>query len=188
MPFSALNPPPVKQKKMHEKTILKLKLLARLELQNLGMTDAGLALHLGVKTPVVVRLKRLKIYHQIKSQLVTGLVSDMDDSISNNYNLNKKLLRSAVPTALENLVALASQKMDKGMQLKASQEILDREGSFSKVSRQNVVVTDNKHGFATDEDNAIADEILQVAKAKHAINNPAQAPTIETPPSTESVQ
>jgi hypothetical protein len=184
MPFSSLHPAPVKVKnKLHEKTIIKLQILARLELQNLGMTDAALALHLGVKTQVVTRLKRTLIYGQIKSQLLSGIMSDMDESITNNYNLNRKILKSAVPTALENLVALAAQKIDKSLQFKASQEILDREGSFTKVSRQVVTVNDI-NGFASEEDNSIAKELIAAARLKKE----KDGVDISTPPVISSVQ
>lgn len=166
MPFSALNPPPIKKKRLHEKTIDKMQIAARIEMANLGMTDDAIAMHLGVRVAVFRRLKKVKMYQQIKSQLLTGILAPLDEDLNNNYNVNKRRLASAVPMALENLMALASQKVDKALQLKASQDLLDREGSFAKVSRQNVTVVD-KNQASTPEDDAVAAEILHAARASH---------------------
>lgn len=182
MPFSALNPPPIKKKRLHEKTIDKMQIAARLELMNLGMTDDAVAMHLGVRVAVFRRLKKVKIYQQIKSQLMHNIIAPMDEEINNNYRINKKRLASGVPIALENLLALASQKVDKALQLKASQDLLDREGSFAKVSRQNVTVVD-KNQASTPEDDAVAAEILHAARSSN--NNKVD---IDGEPLTNKVQ
>lgn len=189
MPFSALNPPPVKAKKLHEKTMDKMMIAARLEMANLGMTDDAIAMHLGVRVAVFRRLKKVKIYQQIKSQILTGILAPLDDDINNNYNVNRRRLASAVPTALENLIALASQKVDKALMLKASQDLLDREGSFGKVSRQNVTIND-KPAASTPEDDAVAGEILNAARARSAINNGSNGQPVDlgTAPLTDKVQ
>lgn len=185
MPFSALNPPPVKPHKLHEKTMDKIMIAARLEINNLGMTDDLIALHLGVRVAVFRRLKKVKIYQQIKSQLMTGVIASLDDEINNNYQINKRRLASAVPTALENLIALASQKLDKSLQLKASQDLLDREGSFAKISRANVTVQD-KPAASSPEDDAVAGEILQSVRNKTNAQTTMQ--TIDNDPLTDKVQ
>lgn len=182
MPFSALNPPPIKKKRLHEKTIDKMQIAARIEMANLGMTDDAIAMHLGVRVAVFRRLKKVKMYQQIKSQLLTGILAPLDEDLNNNYNVNKRRLASAVPMALENLMALASQKVDKGLQLKASQDLLDREGSFAKVSRQNVTVVD-KNQASTPEDDAVAAEILHAARSSN--NNKVD---IDGEPLTNKVQ
>ena len=194
------------RKKHHEKTLIKIMIACRLELANLGLTAPSIARHLGISLPSFVRLKSLKEYQQMQSQLLTGILSPLDINLQTSYQFQRKILDSAVPSALENLVAIAAQKVDKKLQFEASKEILDRHGMHAKVSRQGLALPE-QGGFATTEDNAIATALMKnLTKARQEqavqaqINDPdntkvpgieaneAPVPTIIDEPLTNKVQ
>lgn len=154
--------------RVHDKTILKIMIAIRVELQNLGLTDAQIAEHIGISYPSYIRLKNLKLYRRVRTQYMTGIVAPLDTEIQNTYSFQRKILESGVPTALENLVALAAQKVDKKLQFEASKELLDRHGMHAKVSRQGLALPE-QGGVASVEDNEIAAALLKnLNKAKKA--------------------
>lgn len=179
--------------KLHEKTIQKIMIVIRLEMQNLGLTAPQIALHLGVSVQSYTRLTRLPLYQQLKSQYMTGVLAPLDNQIFQSYNYQRKILEQAVPTALENLLALASQKVDNKMRFEASKEILDRHGMHAKVSRTGIAMPE-QGGAATHEDNEVANALLKnltKAKKEKALNDAiaAQAAkaTIEDEPASPSI-
>ncbi len=111
-------------------------------------------------------LKKTVIYQRFHSQYMTGVLAPMDSEIQNTYADNRKILDSAVPTALENLVHLAAQKVDKKLMMEASKEILDRQGQYAKVSRMGVALSE-QGGIASKAENESATELINaLAKAK----------------------
>lgn len=173
-------------RKSHEKTILKAELAVRLEMLNLGYNDSQIALHIGMKVGAFQMLKKTDVYQRIRSSYISGVILPMDEAVRDNYKIGRKLLSDHMPLALQNLAMAAAQNIDKKLKMEASKEILDREGSFAKVSRVGIPSKD-QGGFADSKDNETAAELLKslntVAKQQE-VNTP---PTIESDPVTTSI-
>lgn len=164
--------PKGKPKGTHQKTLTKAEIAVRIEMLNLGYTDAMIAMHIGMTAGAYAMLKRTTAYKQIYSKHATGIVNNLSEDVETLYRQNRQILESSVPIALQNLAHLASQKLDKKLQLEASKEILDRHGKFGKVSRMGLA-TAEQGGFADPKDNAVAQELfdnLTLAASPKAAN------------------
>lgn len=166
----------------HEKTILKAEIAVRLEMLNLGYSDGQIALHIGMTLGAFKMLRKTDIYKRIFSQYVTGVITPLDEKVRDNYQIGRKILQDAVPIALQNLVMNAAQKVDKKLQMEASKELLDREGSFSKVSRVGLPTKD-QGGFAAPEDNTVANDLMNALKANEA----SKSPDVTSDPLTNAI-
>jgi hypothetical protein len=173
--------------KHHSKTIDKIRIACRLEMLNLGIRDQEIAAYLGMSKTSYSLLKKTKIYQQLHLQYLTGVLSDADTEVTNNFEYQRRILARGVPIALENLLRAASQRVDSKLNFEASKELLDRHGVHAKVSRIGLPTIDQD--VATAKDNEVAQEVLQaLAKSKAA---PAEAPaeiTIDSPPVSETAQ
>jgi hypothetical protein len=126
---------------------------------------------------------------------MTGLVSSLDVNVREQYNMTKKTLEFAVPIAMQAILKQALQEKDLRIQNKACNDLLDRHGSFPKVTRQSVEVQDHR-GIAEDKDNRAVREMIEALdKMKTSTNtttnpnNPVSpAATIDSPSLTESTQ
>src|ERR1700757_1312961 len=99
--------------KHHSKTVDKIRIACRLEMLNLGLKDKDIAAHIGMSQTSYSLLKKTKIYQQLHNQYLTGILSVADADVIDNLPLQRKILAQGVPCALENLVALATQRVDK---------------------------------------------------------------------------
>lgn len=176
-------------KKPHDKTILKIQSVIRLQMQNLGLTDQQLADHIGLKIGSFKILKKTKIYQSLQQQFTTGIFHPIDENIIDSYRRQRNILEVAVPTALENLYQMAIQKIDKKLQFDASKEILDRHGVHAKVSRTGIALPD-QGGIASQENNEIATELINnlAAKARTKVIESQPPPTIEDDPASPLTQ
>jgi hypothetical protein len=176
--------------KHHSKTVDKIRIACRLEMLNLGLKDKDIATHIGMSQTSYSLLKKTKIYQQLHTQFLTGVLSVADADIVDNLPLQRRILSHAVPSALENLVALATQRIDKKMQFEASKEILDRHGSFAKVSR--IGLPTLEQGVGSERDQEVASELISaLAKTKKKndeVEIEATPITIESPSVTETTQ
>lgn len=171
----------------HEKTLLRAELAVRLEMLNLGYTDIMIALHIGMKVGAYRMLKKTDAYKRIYSQYLSGVIAPMDEAVRDNYKIGRKMLSDSVPLALQNLAMAAAQKIDKKLQMDATKEILDREGSFAKVSRVGIPTKD-QGGFADSKDNETAAELLKSLNTVVRQEQEKAPPTIESPSVSTSVQ
>lgn len=169
----------------HERTKDRIKIAVRLELRNLGMSSSEIAEFIGISGTAFSILKKTSHYRIIKNQMMTGVLSEMDNQVAESLDLNSKTLRSGVPIALENLLALASgtfkgQPVDVKVMKDASESILDRDGRFAKVSRIGAP-SKEQGGFADGVDQEVAGELINaLANGKKKVN-------IETPPASEAI-
>lgn len=145
---------------IQEKTLRRIQLAARIELQNLGLTDDQIAEHVGIKASSFQRIKRLPLYRQIKNELFTGVLSAASEEVAKNYTYQRRIMDDAVPEAIQSLVELATQRKDRRIQLQAISELLDRQGKHIKVSRTAVQVV-GPSAVANAEDNEIAQELAK---------------------------
>jgi hypothetical protein len=175
--------------KHHSKTVDKIRIACRLELLNLGIRDQEIAAYIGMSSTSYSLLKKTKVYQKLHLQYLTGVLSDADIEITNNFQHQRAILARGVPIALENLLRAASQRVDSKLNFEASKELLDRHGVHAKVSR--IGLPNLEQDVATPKDNEVAQEILQAyAKAQTAKANEVQPAevTIDSPPATEQTQ
>lgn len=173
--------------KHHQKTVDKIRIACRLELMNLGIQDKEIAAYIGMSQTSYSLLKKTKVWQQLHTQYLTGVLSSADEEITTNFEYQRKILARGVPIALENLLRAASQRVDAKLNFEASKELLDRHGVHAKVSR--IGLPTIEQDVATSKDNEVAQEVLQAyAKAKTAENQPQAEVTIDSPSVTEATQ
>ena len=173
--------------KHHSKTIDKIRIACRLELLNLGIRDQEIAAYIGMSQTSYSLLKKTKVYQQLHLQYLTGVLSDADSEISQSFQYQRQMLARAVPIALENLVRLASQRVDSKLNFEASKELLDRHGVHAKVSR--IGLPNIEQDASTPKDNEVAQEVLQAFTKSKAQTEKLDAEiTIESPPITDNTQ
>jgi hypothetical protein len=168
-------------KKHHQRTIDKINLLVRLELDNPQLSSTQVALLCGLSINRFSVLKASPLYQTIHNQYMTGLLTSFDTKIKNGYSISQETLDFAVPIAMQGLVKQALTVKDERVKNKAFNDILDRDGRFAKVSR--IGMTVNEQGsIAEDKDNKAVLEMI------HALNSKPKTATISTPPLTETTQ
>lgn len=149
---------------LRQRTFSRMERIARLSQR--GWKDVEIAAYLGV-TPQTIGLdKKSPDYIAIELRVTQGVITELDEELSQGEFLRNKLKKTLVPAALE---ALADAVLDKRVALKtrleAASEILDREGTFAKVSRVGIS-GDQQGGLITDSDENIADALASAVAAK----------------------
>lgn len=148
-----------KRKGAHQKTIDRCHLVVRLYRANSLLTDPEIAQLAGLRVGVLTRLKRLPQYKQIHNQYMTGILASVDLQTDENFADAKATLKTAVPIALQGLLQQALTAKDERVKNKAFNDILDREGTFAKTTRQDVSIKDQTTPV-TSEDDEIAAELI----------------------------
>lgn len=173
--------------KHHQKTVDKIRIACRLELLNLGIQDKEIAAYLGMSQTSYSLLKKTKIYQQLHLQYLTGVLSNADESITDNFEYQRRILSRGVPIALENLLRAASQRVDSKLNFEASKELLDRHGVHAKVSRIGLPTVEQD--VATKKDNETAQEVLQAFQRSQVKPEVSEAEiTIDSPPVSDVTQ
>lgn len=173
--------------KHHTKTIDKIRIACRLQMLNLGMRDQEIAAHIGMSSTSYSLLKKTKIFQVIHNEYLTGVLSQADDDVALSFEYQRKMLARSVPVALENLLSLATQKIDQKLRFEASKELLDRHGVHAKVSRIGLP-TAGQDESNTPKDNEVASELINALRQAKEANQPTAEVTIDSPPANEQVQ
>jgi hypothetical protein len=88
------------------------------------------------------RLRAKTPYLKKRIELTTGISTSMDDEVNVSIEMQRKYLKSMMPTALRVIADQLSAKpldtVGKRLQSQLALEVLDREGSFPKISRTDV--------------------------------------------------
>lgn len=129
-------------------------------MEALGVSDADIALAIGVSPAGLATLKQSQEYRQIRLQISTGILSDIDDGIADETQELRNRLKEQVPVAMQAIADLVQQKTDPKLRLQAAESILDRDGRFMKASRTVVNGQDDIPEYMTDKDQSTIDNIL----------------------------
>lgn len=180
-------------KKPHQRTITKVNLVVRMEMANPMLSSIQVAELCGIKPSRFASLKMHPYYRRIYNQYTTGVFSDLDIAVKDNFNLNRSTLDMAVPVALQALYLQALQVKDLRVQNKAANDLLAMHGKYPKVTKVAVTTQGEVAGAGEERDNKIA---LELIKALNEVNkkptpntDPTQTPaSIDTPPLTETTQ
>lgn len=152
-------------KKHSQRTIDRINILVRLELANPTLSLMEVAQLAGIKQTRFAIIRANPLYTQIKNRYMTGLLTKLDHQVSDNYKLSKSTLEFAVPLALQGLVKQAISSSDERVRNKACNDILDREGSFAKVTRMKLQTTVAEKQAGDEKDQETANELAKALAA-----------------------
>lgn len=170
-------------KKPHSRTIDKINLLIRMELAYPNYNSTTIAQMCGIKIQRFSLLKKSSYYQRIHQAYTTGILSDLDTLVKQNYEISKSTLDMGVPIAMQALFKQAMQEKDLRVQNKAANDILDRHGRFAKVTRLGLPTAEQGGVAEVKDDKAVADMINALKSAAAPL--PAN---ISDPPLTDSTQ
>lgn len=136
------------------------------------LSDKDIAAHIGITQAAFSVLKSTKQFKAAMIELSTGIISQETQAVARHHEYQREEIADMVPLALQNLRNMALSKKPE-IALKASLEILDRDGKHSKVSRTSVTLEQHVDLSTT---NNIAANILNILKSAA----PEQIPTDAT--------
>lgn len=146
------------------KTQRRLELLVRLE--NAGIPDSEASSMLSISVPRVRQLKRSKDYLRARIKITHGLILDQDLALAQIAEQRRDILREMLPPALQVIANVVSTRptcfAEQKLQVSVAQDILDREGTFAKISRSEVKPVDHFDWESTD---ASASQIVHLMRA-----------------------
>lgn len=142
----------------------RLELLVRLE--NAGIPDSQISSMLSISVPRVRQLKRSKDYLRARIKITHGLILDQELALEQIKEQRRDILREMLPPALQVIANCVNTRptcfAEQRLQVTVAQDILDREGTYAKVSRSEVKPVDHFDWEPTD---ASASEIVQLMRA-----------------------
>jgi hypothetical protein len=140
------------------KTRMRWERAARMEA--VGCSDADIALAIGISLPGLATLKQSDEYRQIRLQISTGILSEIDSDIADATGELRDRLKEQVPVALQAIADLVAQRTDPKLRLQAAESILDRDGRFMKASRTVVNDQSDLPAYMSDKDADTVNRII----------------------------
>lgn len=152
------------------RSYLRMEQLARLEATGL-YSNKQIAAFLNVHTQTLIMIKSRPEYHAIRMALTTGVLTTLTDEarllIDNQIEELKELVPAALSTLRSTLIrgnALGATPSERKLAFEASREVFDREGTFAKVARAEITVTDE---VDLEREQAINDDLLAMLNVAH---------------------
>ena len=167
------------------KRMLRMEHCARLE--NLLWKDADIAAHLNMSPAGLAQLKGDPEYPAVRNRIKTGVISQLDEELKDDFNYQREKIRSMMPVALDGLLELAMQTKNERVRLGACAEIMDRDGRLAKVSRIGLP-TEDQGGVGSSIDDETADALIQALKISKATSAESTQSKISDPSITTKVQ
>lgn len=135
-----LSPKPTKNKIF--RTLKRYEDIVRLELA--GMNEQTMAAMLVISVNRLKSIKKEPEYLRTRLKLVNGIILDSADKVADIKSQRKEILSQLLPPALlciaETLQTKATSMAEKRHQVAVAQDLMDREGTFAKISRTAVTV------------------------------------------------
>lgn len=146
------------------RTQKRMELIVRLE--NAGVSESQMAQMLCVSVPRVRQIKRSREYLKARIKITQGLIVDHDLMLEQTRDQRREILRNLLPPALQ-VIANAvmnppSGIFEKRMQVQVAQDILDREGTFAKISRAEIKPVER---FDWESEEASAAEVIKLMQS-----------------------
>lgn len=140
----------------------RLELMVRME--NAGVGEAATAAMIGISVPRLRHLKKTKDYLSARIQITHGIIVDYDKNLALIKAQRKEMLTQMLPPALQVIanelsspaVSLAERKHKTAV----AQDLLDREGTFAKISKTEIKPVD--HFSFEEADKASASAIAAI--------------------------
>ena len=140
---AALGPKPSAGKQF--KTQKRFETIVRLE--TAGFSEAASAAMLCISVPRLRYLKKQSDYLIVRAKLTHGIILDWDSELSKVKEQRKELLTAMLPPALlclsQEIQRPAITLAERKHQAQVAQDILDREGTFAKISRAEIKPVDH---------------------------------------------
>ena len=147
----------------------------------LSDVEIGKILNRSVRSIVMIRRKIP--YLKKRVELMTGINTDHQELTETSINKHKQMLRLMLPTAMRVIYDAAQGPMDatttlaeKKFRVEVAKDILDREGSFPRISRTDSHV---KHEHKFDDMDGISKELLDSIDVPLQEEDPALALSIQ---------
>lgn len=166
----------------------KWELAIRFQLKNPNAKQSEVAAHIGIDIQTLSNWQKDPEWANLHNQITTGILSSVDADLAEDITHQRLTLKRLVPVAIQNLADMALQSSNPNLKLKASLEILDRDGHMSKVQRIGLPAAE-QGGVSDQKDDDVAralGEALLQARAKKALVKPEI--TIESAPASETPQ
>lgn len=181
-------------KKHRQRTIDKMHLLIRAELLNPSLSATEIAAMCGLTLWKFSVLKATPMYKQIHQLYMGTLLGGMDKEIQTSLGISqaRTTMNIAVPLAMQTLLGQLIQTKDGRLRNKAANDVLDRHGSFVKLTRQTLTVDDNR-GVAEERDNKAVLEMIEALNKANNVPTDTSTPnppalTIDSPVVSEKTQ
>jgi hypothetical protein len=170
----------------------KWELAIRFQLKNPNAKQSEVAAHIGIDVVTLSQWQKQQEWVDLHNQIVTGILSSIDAELVEDITHQRLTLKRLVPVAIQNLADLALQSANPSIKLKASMEILDRDGNMAKVQRVGLATVE-QGGVASHVDNEVAklltEALVQAQATKEKANSSKTAtPSIEDAPITKELQ
>jgi hypothetical protein len=144
---------------------LKMERIARLEIA--GYIDEEIGCAIGITKQYVSMLRRTPEYVGIRMEIASGVLSEADRLLLQDQEATYEQLKQLVPSAMLTIKNTLHNSRNPKLQFDAAKEILDREGTFAKVSKSEVKLKDK---FEFEENTLIVTDLLAALQK----NNPQE--------------
>lgn len=136
-----------------------------------GFPNDAIAMHIGIHPQTLIYLKQTPEFKSRMIALQTGVIEQHDLAVREDEEYQRQELKSMVPLALLKLKELAM-SANQNIAYKASQDILDREGTHAKISRTAIDVKEQVNLSVV---NQVASSIMDILAStpKPATQQPA---------------
>lgn len=129
-----------------------------------GLTDQEIAERLSMTHAGVTTAKQQPEYKAIESSIQHGILSQMDAELGEDIVAMRSKLRTALPAALETLVAAAQQRKDLKLAVAASNDLIAMDGRMAKVSRTGMATPEQGGSAISQQDNDAAVALIDALK------------------------
>lgn len=140
------------------KTRMRWERAARME--SMGFSDNEISLAIGITPAGLHMMKRTTEYQQIRLQIASRVLSELDEDIADDTVELRSRLRQQVPLALQAMADALTQNVDPKLRLEAAAEVLDRDGRMMKASRQIIEDKSDVPEYMTGKDDEVVQRIL----------------------------
>ena len=124
--------------------VKRLEMIVRME--NAGIPERALASMLMISVPRLRYIKKSADYLSTRLRITHGLVLDADATLGQIKEQRREYLKQFLPPAMQiiaNVLQTAPSGLaEKKLQVAVAQDIMDREGSFAKITRTEVKPVD----------------------------------------------
>ena len=138
-------------------------LIARME--NAALPEGQIALLLGISKDRLRTIKQHPDYLKARMAVTLGIIVDTDAKLAEIREQRKDMLRAMLPPALQVIANAVNTPplsyAEKKLQISVAQDILDREGTFAKISRTEVKPVEH---FQWETADAEASQVIDVLK------------------------
>ena len=137
------------------RSVQRLELIARLE--NAGISEFQIATMLTISVPRLRSIKRSPDYLRARVAITHGIIIDTEGALADIKEQRKEILTQMLPPALRVIANAVTQRPtsfpERALQIRVAQDILDREGTYAKISRSEIRPVD-KFDWSTAETSA----------------------------------